>query len=69
MTPVERKAIRRAVANYMQSEGCGCCQNTETHRVHAKVLAKLLRVPMFQDRSGFNFGKFRSQEKPEPTKR
>lgn len=31
MSRSERKAIRPAVAEYMQSEGCSCCQNIEKH--------------------------------------
>lgn len=55
-------AIRRAVADYMRSEGCGCCQNVEAHKKHAAALAKLLRVPKYSDGSGYNFGKFESKK-------
>ena len=37
--------IRRAVADYIASEGCGCCGNREGHEEARTVLAKLLRVP------------------------
>lgn len=60
MTRGELAAIRTAVANYMWSEGCNCCANTDAHREHEAVLAKLLRVPPYSDRSGYNFPKFRS---------
>jgi len=52
--------IRQAVANYMRSEGCTCCQNIQEHKRHTEVLAKLLRVPMYSDRSGYNFARFRT---------
>ncbi len=63
MTAEQRKEIRRAVADYMNSEGCGCCQNREKHREHKAVLAKLLRVKKYPDGSGFNFDRFRTKEK------
>lgn len=55
--------IRRALADYMASEGCSCCQDSEAHREQEKVLAKLLRVPKYKDGSGYNFPKFRTKEK------
>lgn len=55
-----RRALRRAIANYMHSEGCACCQNIDAHKKHAAELAKLLRVPKYPDGSGYNFGKFRA---------
>jgi hypothetical protein len=61
--PVSIAQIRRAVANYMHSEGCSCCQDAEAHREHTAALAKMLRVPMFSDKSGYNFNKFREPKK------
>lgn len=54
--------LRKAVADYMGSEGCSCCCNVEAHHEHNKRLAKLLRVPMHSDKSGYDFSKYR--EKP-----
>ena len=53
-------AIRRAVADYMRSEGCSCCQNTEKHDDARRMLAGLLDVPMYDDGSGYDFNKFAS---------
>ena len=53
-----RKTIRKAVANYIQSEGCSCCSNIEEHGKAKKKLAKLLNVPKYGDDSGYNFSKF-----------
>lgn len=50
----DHEAIRISVANYVQSEGCGCCQG-HNHSEHKKVLAKLLKVPMYSDGSGYDF--------------
>lgn len=50
-----RKKMREAVANYMSSEGCGCCSNREAHKRHAARLAKLLSVPKYDDGSGYDF--------------
>lgn len=52
--------IREAVANYMQSEGCSCCEG-ESHEADKERLAKLLRVPKYKDGSGYDFGKFESK--------
>ena len=56
----EIKKIRKAIADYMQSEGCSCCRDTDAHEKHAKRLAELLRVPEYPDGSGYNFPKFRT---------
>lgn len=58
MTKEERAAIRQAIADYMQSEGCSCCQNVEAHREHKALLAKLLKVPPYSDGDGHDFNKF-----------
>lgn len=55
------KNIRQAVADYMSSEGCRCCQNIEAHERHAAVLAKLLHVPKYKDGSGYDFARFRTK--------
>lgn len=56
--------IRRAVADYMRSEGCGCCGNYDAHLEHNARLGKLLRVPKYKDGSGYDFAKFRTKDKP-----
>lgn len=57
MTREERKALRQAVADYMQSEGCSCCQDRDAHQQHTAMLAKLLKVEPYSDSSGFDFNK------------
>ena len=52
--------VRRAVADYISSEGCSCCRGSK-HDEHKAELAKLLRVPKYDDDSGFNFGHFESR--------
>jgi methionine aminopeptidase len=54
-----RREVRRALAEYMRTEGCSCCRDIEGHAVAAARLAKLLRVPRYSDGSGFNFSRFR----------
>lgn len=56
------KEIRQAVADYMASEGCGCCGDNGKHDKAEEKLAKLLRVPKYKDNSGFDFLKFRSKK-------
>lgn len=57
------KEIRQAVADYMYSEGCSCCRSIDAHAEHEKTLAKLLKVPKYKDRSGYDFARFRTKEK------
>lgn len=58
---INLKEIRTAVANYMSSEGCSCCQDVDNHNEHKKTLAKLLNVPKYKDGSGYNFYKYRTK--------
>lgn len=58
-----RRALRTAVADYMSSEGCGCCGDRDAHCEHAAVLGKLLRVPKYKDGSGYDFSKYRTPKK------
>lgn len=53
--------VRKAVADYMSSEGCSCCQDTEAHDTHKKTLAKLLDVRAYKDKSGYDFYKHKSK--------
>lgn len=52
--------IRQAVADYMASEGCSCCQDTDAHDVAKAKLARLLHVKKYSDGSGWDFAPFRS---------
>jgi hypothetical protein len=58
MTKQERDELRNALADYMRAEGCSCCRDTDAHYDAGVRLAKLLRVPMYPDRSGYQFTKF-----------
>ena len=60
-------AIRRAVADYMESEGCSCCCDTDSHTTHAATLGKLLAVPQYADRSGHDFPRFRTSARTKHT--
>jgi hypothetical protein len=60
MTPKERAEIRRLIADYMRSEGCTCCRDTEAHEKHAEALAKALKVQKYSDGSGYDFNRYRS---------
>ncbi len=57
---VDIETIRKAIANYMRSEGCSCCRDTNAHEIHEAELGKLLNVPMYDDESGYDFNKFSS---------
>lgn len=55
------KKLKTVIANYMSSEGCSCCQDTEAHKKHEEELAKLLGVEKYEDGSGYDFSKYRSK--------
>lgn len=59
---LEIKTIRQVIADYMYSEGCGCCRFDDLHKESKAKLAKLLKVPMYKDKSGYNFHKFRTKK-------
>lgn len=54
--------LRKALANYISSEGCSCCQDREAHEKHEKALAKLLDVEKYDDGSGHNFFKYKTND-------
>lgn len=61
MTPKERAEIRKLIADYMSSEGCGCCRDHEAHAKHTEALAKVLKVPKYSDGSGYDFGRYKTE--------
>ncbi len=62
-TMVKVVTIRRAIANYMRSEGCSCCQDYDNHEKYKARIGKLLNVPKYSDDSGYDFSQFRSKDK------
>ena len=61
MTASERAKLRRLIADYMESEGCSCCQNVDMHNAAKKALAMVLTVPAYQDGSGYDFSPFKTR--------
>jgi hypothetical protein len=59
MRRAELNALRKAVADYMYSHGCGCCKSPSNDE-HKKKLAELLKVPQYKDNSGPDFYRFRT---------
>lgn len=57
-------ALRQAVADYMESEGCSCCRDHEAHPLHRKRLAELLSVPPHKDDPDYyDFSPYRTEGK------
>ena len=46
--------VRKAVATYIGSEGCECCEGGD-HCEHKAKLGKLLKVRKYKDLSGYDF--------------
>lgn len=59
-----KKTLRAAIADYMKSEGCGCCGDRQAHCEHQAKLGKLLGVPKYRDGSGYDFSKYATKTKP-----
>ena len=57
------REVRRAVAAYIGSEGCYCCEGDQ-HDEHKAVLAKLLRVRKYKDGSGYDFMHYNTKPSP-----
>lgn len=57
-----RAKLRTALADYMLSEGCSCCQGSQ-HHDHANVLGKLLNVKRYDDGSGYDFYRYATKER------
>ncbi len=55
-----RAEMRQAVADYMSSEGCSCCQDVGRHEENEIKLAKLLNIPKYDDGSGYDFSRYRT---------
>lgn len=54
--------IRQAFADYYESEGCSCCEDTEPHKEASLRLGKLLGAEIYDDNSGVNWYKYRSKQ-------
>jgi hypothetical protein len=46
--------VRKAVADYIYSEGCSCCQH-DSHHSDGNKLGELLVVPQYSDESGVDW--------------
>lgn len=54
-------ALRKAVADYKWSEGCSCCQNVKAHEKADARLAELLKPDAYEDGSGWNWSKYKTE--------
>ncbi len=55
--------MRKAIADYMRSEGCSCCRDYDAHKKHEEQLGKLLNVKKYSDGSGYDFNKYKTKKK------
>jgi hypothetical protein len=58
----QQNKIRIAVADYIRSEGCGCCSDRDGHKEAGDRLGKLLKIPKYKDGSGYDFSKFETEK-------
>ena len=54
--------IRQAVADYIATEGCSCCRDTDGHDKAMERLGKLIRMKKYDDNSGFDYSRYRSKQ-------
>jgi len=50
-----KKVIREALANYMRSEGCSCCQDWDEHAKNKKELGELLDCGKYDGEDEYDF--------------
>jgi hypothetical protein len=50
--------IREALANYVKSEGCGCCSDFSKHEKALDRLGELLGMDRYDDDSGVDIYKY-----------
>lgn len=61
MKQLDRKEVRRLVADLLRASGCSCCEDTDAKRKVEESLGKLLGVPKYKDGSGRDFRRFRTK--------
>ena len=52
--------IRQAFADYRRAEGCSCCRDNDAHEEAEKRLAELLKPEPYEDGSGWDWSKYRT---------
>lgn len=57
----EKEEIRQIVADLISNAGCSCCRVDDGWYAAQKKLAKILKVPMYKDKSGYDFSRFKSK--------
>lgn len=57
MNKDKEKIIRNEVAKLYVAAGCSCCRDDKAWEEASTKLAKLLRIPQFDDKSGYDFYK------------
>jgi hypothetical protein len=57
-----KKQIRTAIADYISSEGCGCCQNVDAHKEHMSAIGKLLNMKKYSDKSGYDYSLYKTNK-------
>lgn len=54
--------IRQAVADYIATEGCSCCRDIDGHEDAMERLGKLIRMKKYDDGSGFDYVRYKSNQ-------
>ena len=57
-----KKEVRRALADYIASEGCSCCQDTEAHKKAMNRLGEILSMKKYDDDSGYDYSKYKTKK-------
>lgn len=52
--------IRQSFADYRRAEGCSCCRDMDAHEEAEKRLADLLKPEPYEDGSGWDWSKYRT---------
>lgn len=54
--------LRTAVADYIATEGCSCCQDIDGHKEAMSRLGKLLKMKKYSDGSGYDYSRYKTKK-------
>lgn len=53
--------VRQALADYIATEGCSCCQDRDGHQEAMNRLGKLLKMKKNPDGIGYDYSKYKTK--------
>lgn len=57
-----KKQLRAAIADYISTEGCSCCRDSEGHDEAMGRIGKLLNMKKYSDKSGYDYSVYKTKK-------